>query len=289
MNNIRYKVSKFGGTSLASAKSIDQVASIIEQDDLRRHIVVSAPGKRFRDDVKVTDLLVEVCKNKNSGVSIDEPFSKIIKRFLDIEEELGLDSEIESSLIKLYEQIKNDKNINNDIIESAGEYFMARLMSKYTGFEFVDILKTGAISFNETGIVDLEQCLKGFNPYAGKRTITPGFYGRTPDGKIKTLGRGGSDITGAIIANIVDAEVYENFTDVNGIYNGDPNKISGVEKYGSMTYDEFLTLKNANVLHSDCISFLRPKDIPVNVRSTFEPDEPGTMIVSNKFESLEQL
>ena len=246
-------VSKFGGTSLASTDNIRKVCEIINQDDRRQIIVVSAPGKRSCCDMKITDCL--------SGVAT---------RFSAIEQELGIDG------------------FARDYLLSRGEYLMAKLLARHLGFAFVDLEASGVIAFDEYGQLDLESSRKNFERFRGKRIVIPGFYGVLPNGNVKTFERGGSDITGAIIANLTDALLYENWTDVDGFYESDPNKFdssfghaSGHPKcFASMSYKhaEMLARSGANVLHPDCIEFVRQKDIPIVIRNTFNTGASGTYI-----------
>jgi len=232
-------VAKFGGTSLATKESFERVKAIILSDPKRSIIVVSAPGKRFKDDEKTTDLL-----------------ERVAFRYL----ELG-------------------QNLKDEIM-MLGEYFMAKAMAMAIGFEFLDIAKTGVISFDEHGEVDLETSRANFVPFKGKRVVVPGFYGRMPCGAIKTFARGGGDITGGIIANIADASLYENWTDVGGFYSSDPNKSMDAMNIPHLSYEQAFALCNsgANVLHPSCIPFAKDKGIPIRVLNTFDTSQRGTVV-----------
>ncbi|MCL2556406.1 MAG: hypothetical protein FWE03_05270 [Firmicutes bacterium] len=232
-------VSKFGGTSLATKENFERAKAIILSDPKRSIIVVSAPGKRFKDDAKITDLLENVAS-----------------RYL----ELGQDV--------------------RDEVVMLGEYFMAKAMANAIGFEFVDIQKTGIISFDTNGDVDLDESKKNFEKFKGKRVVVPGFYGRMPCGAVKTFSRGGGDITGAIMANIADADLYENWTDVGGFYSSDPNKSMDAMNIPFLSYEQALVLCNsgANVLHPSCIPFAKEKGIPIRVLNTFDPKSRGTTV-----------
>jgi len=232
-------VCKFGGTSLATKENFERVKAIILSDPKRSIIIVSAPGKRFVDDTKITDLL-----------------ERVAGRYQD----LGQDF--------------------RDEIVMLGEYFMAKAMANAIGFEFVDIQKTGVISFDENGEVDLDICKKNFAQFKGKRMIIPGFYGRMPNGTVKTFSRGGGDITGAVIANITDADLYENWTDVGGFYSSDPNKSMDAMNIPFLSYEQAIALCNsgANVLHPSCIPFVKAKNIPIRVLNTFDPSLRGTIV-----------
>jgi len=238
---------------LAGAENIRRVCDIIRQDERRQIIVVSAPGKRSSHDVKITDSL---------GVVAD--------RFLAIEEEFDIES------------------FTRDYLLSRGEYLMARMMAKILGYTFVDLESSGVISFDSEGNLDLELSRKNFERFRGQKIVVPGFYGVMPGGNVKTFERGGSDITGAIMANLADALLYENWTDVDGFYESDPNKVdsslghaTGHPKcFASMSYKhaEMMARNGANVLHPDCIEYVRQKDIPIAIRNTFNVQAEGTRI-----------
>ena len=234
-------VSKFGGTSLATAESVARVCEIIKTDPSRKIVVVSAPGRRYRGDAKITDLLV----------SISDRFASI-----------------------------PGGEVVCDYVLSRGEYLMAQVLSKALGHEFVDIEKTGVIAFDNKGEFDLELSRKNFAKFRGKNIVVPGFYGVMPNGAVKTFPRGGSDITGAIMANIADATLYENWTDVDGVYNSDPDENANAKCFDSLSYDEveILGKAGASVLHHDCIKFVRAKNIPLVVRNTFNVSARGTLI-----------
>jgi len=270
------KVCKFGGTSLANSENIRCVVDIIKSDPNRKYIVVSAPGKRNVGDTKITDLLFAIHAKKDSN--FDKPFNEFAKRFYEIEKEFGLKTDLKKVLREFHKEIKTH---NVDFITSTGEYFMAKMMAAILGFEFVDLDKTRAILLDENGKVDLEKSAKNFESYKNKHVVIPGFYGFMND-KVKTFSRGGSDITGAIIANIADADMYENWTDVDGVYDRDPNKYTDAKKYKEISYDkvEELARNGANVLHPDCIDFVRQKNIPIVLKNTFNPDGSGTKIGS---------
>ena len=280
-------VCKFGGTSLANTGNIKRVCDIIKADPRRRVIVVSAPGKRTRDDIKITDILFEIHDLKEEGKNFDKPFNDFKQRFSDINREFKLVNNLDEIMEEFYTELRGQ---NADFITSTGEYFMAKLMADIIGFEFVDLDKTAVVSFDEAGNVDLASSRKNFEQFRGCKVIIPGFYGivnnskslssSAPAGTIKTFSRGGSDITGAIIANIADAALYENWTDVDGVYDKDPSKHSDAKKFDRLSYAEVeeLARNGANVLHPDCIPFVREKNIPINLKNTFNPSAPGTLI-----------
>jgi len=275
-------VCKFGGTSLASVENIKKVCDIIHADSRRRIIVVSAPGKRNPKDTKITDLLFEIHDLKETGKDFDKPFNEFADRFYEIEKAFGLKTDLKKILTEFYNELPGK---NSDFITSTGEYFMAKLLAAILGFEFVDLDKVHAIVFDKHGNVDLEKSKTNFAAYKDKQVVIPGFYGVIADeGHIKTFPRGGSDITGAIIANIADASVYENWTDVDGVFDADPRLHRHAKYFPVISYDEVQHLarfEGANVLHHDCIDFVRAKDIPLHVKNTFNPQKKGTVI--NKF------
>lgn len=275
------KVCKFGGTSLANSDNIRKVFNIIHADPKRRIIVVSAPGKRNPSDIKITDLLFEIYNLKEAGKSFKKQFDEFAKRFFDIEREFNIKTDLKEIMQEFHDELGGK---NSDFITSTGEYFMAKIMAAILGFEFLDLDKTRVISLNNKGEVDIELSHKNFEPYKNKKVVIPGFYGHLPDGTVKTFPRGGSDITGAIIANIADADLYENWTDVDGVYDKDPNKFPEAKKFDYISYDqvEALAHAGANVLNPDCIEFVRVKNIPINLKNTFNPANAGTMIKKMK-------
>ena len=271
------KVLKFGGSSMADAQQLSKVRSIVESDPSRRVVVVSAAGKRFKNDHKITDLLYLCHAHLQYGVSCDAVFDMVRSRYLEIRDELGLSTPLEQEFDALRQ--KMDKGISADELVSRGEYFAARLMGDYLGFDFLD--STMWLHFRMDGTVDQEVSYQALQRAAsGRRVVIPGFYGVLPDGSIHTFSRGGSDITGALAAAALDAEVYENWTDVSGILMADPRIVDDPQAIPEVTYDELreLSYSGAQVLHEDSIFPVREKNIPVNIRNTNEPDAPGTMI-----------
>ena len=274
------KVLKFGGSSMADAAQYAKVKSIVEYDDSRRVVVVSAAGKRFKDDHKLTDLLYLCHAHLKYGVSCDAVFGMISDRYLEIKRELGLSTEIEQELAALSDKMR--RGISEDELVSRGEYFSARLMADYLGYEFVDATKW--LRFNFDATVDKETSYAALKKLAeGKRIVTPGFYGLMPDGSIKTFTRGGSDITGALAAAALDADVYENWTDVSGILMADPRIVENPATIERITYTELreLSFIGAQVLHEQTIFPVREKNIPLNIRNTNDPSHPGTVILES--------
>ena len=271
------KVLKFGGSSMADEAQFAKVRSIVEADPGRRVVVVSAAGKRFKNDHKITDLLYLCHAHLQYGVSCDGVFDMVRSRYLEIRDALGLSTPLEREFDDL--RAKMEKGISADELVSRGEYFAARLMADYLGFDFLD--STLWLKFRLDGTVDQDQSYENLRRAAsGRRVVIPGFYGVMPDGSIHTFSRGGSDITGALAAAALDADVYENWTDVSGILMADPRIVDDPQAIPEVTYDELreLSYSGAQVLHEDSIFPVREKNIPVNIRNTNDPEAPGTMI-----------
>ena len=271
------KVLKFGGSSMANAVQFAKIKDIVEADPMRCVVVVSAAGKRRKDDHKVTDLLYLCHAHLKYGVSCDTIFDMIRQRYLDIRDDLGLTTDLESEFTAL--RAKMDKGISQDELVSRGEYFAARLMADYLGFHFVDAADW--LVFNLDGSVNEEVSYQNLRCAAeGRKIVIPGFYGAMPDGTIKTFTRGGSDITGALAAAALDAGVYENWTDVSGFLMADPKIVKDPLPIERITYGELRELSyiGAQVLHEGTIFPVRKKNITLNVRNTNQPDHPGTII-----------
>ena len=272
------KVLKFGGSSMADAVQFAKVKAIVEADPARRVVVVSAAGKRFKNDNKLTDLLYLCHAHLQYGVACDSVYEMIRGRYLGIRDELGLATDLESEFDALRK--KMDKGISQDELVSRGEYFAARLMADYLGFHFVDAAEW--LVFNLDGSVNEEQSYQNLRcAAAGRKIVIPGFYGAMPDGTIKTFSRGGSDITGALAAAALDAGVYENWTDVSGFLMADPKIVKDPLPIERITYGELRELSyiGAQVLHEGTVFPVREKGIPLNIRNTNEPNHPGTMIM----------
>ena len=273
------KVLKFGGTSLADATHFRQVAEIIRSDPERRYVVASAPGKRMSGDIKVTDLLYKCYELASDEESIDEVFAEICERYNDIIREL----EIELDLTEVFQKIRLSllHNSGRDYIASRGEYLSAMILAKYLGYDFVDAKKM--IFFREDGSFDADKTNDVAKEILSRHecAVIPGFYGCMPNGTIRTFSRGGSDITGSIIARAVSASLYENWTDVSGFLMADPRTIPNPKVIEKITYKELreLSYMGATVLHEDAIFPVRYSKIPINIRNTNAPDEKGTMIV----------
>ena len=274
------KVLKFGGSSMADAKQFEKVKSIVQADPARRVVIVSAAGKRFSDDHKLTDLLYLCYAHLKYGVSCDTVFDMIRSRYMEIRDDLGLKTDLETEFAALRK--KMDAGISQDELVSRGEYFAARLMADYLGYDFLD--SELWLKFNLDGTVDQEKSYEILARTAsGRRVVIPGFYGTMPDGSIKTFTRGGSDITGALAAAALDADVYENWTDVSGFLIADPRIIKDPQVIEVITYKELreLAYMGATVLHEDAIFPVRQQGIPINIRNTNAPADEGTWIVGS--------
>ena len=272
------KVAKFGGSSLSDGAQFAKVKNIIEQDPGRRVVVVSAPGRRTSDDNKVTDLLYLVKAHIKYDVSYDSIFKMIEQRYMNIRSECGLSLDLDQE----FEIIRGklNKNISMDYLASRGEFLNAKLMAEYLGYQFVD--SADLISFKYNGDVDTEKTEQNFKEIFDvyNKIVIPGFYGSLPNGDIKVFSRGGSDVSGAIAAASLDADVYENWTDVSGILMVDPRIVENPKSIARVTYAELreLSYMGAAVLHEDTVFPVRAKDIPLNIRNTNEPENPGTII-----------
>ena len=274
------KIVKFGGSSLADATQFKKVKAIIDSDSERKIVVVSAAGKRFKDDNKITDLLYLCHAHLKYGVSIDSIFNIIKERYISIKKELYLKTDLDYE----FDLIRNTMSKDDvDYIVSRGEYLCAKLMAEYLGYDFIDA--KDFIIFDYNGKVNLEKTKEEFMKiYPGhERIVVPGFYGSINKQKIKIMSRGGSDITGSILADIMDADVYENFSDVSGILCADPRIVDNPKRIDRITYSELreLSYMGANVLHDEAIFPVKKKNIPINIRNTNEPDNPGTMILND--------
>lgn len=280
------KVVKFGGSSLADAGQFKKVADIIFADRSRRFVVPSAPGKRFKDDTKVTDMLYK-CYDLASkcDTGFDSAFEAIKERYNGIINDL----KIELSLEQEFSTIKQNfiGKAGRDYAASRGEYLNGIILAKYLGFEFIDPAEY--IFFNDNGIFDLERTDKALGAKLAvmQNAVIPGFYGSMPNDTIKTFSRGGSDITGSIVARAGKAELYENWTDVSGFLVADPRVIDDPEVITKITYKELreLSYMGATVLHEDAIFPVSTAGIPINIKNTNEPEAAGTMIVAEVAEN----
>lgn len=272
------KVLKFGGSSMADEQQFAKVKSIVEADPSRRVVVVSAAGKRFTGDHKITDLLYLCHAHVVYGVSYDTIWQLIQERYQEISDDLGLHMDFSAEFAELKRRL-DAKSLSQDELVSRGEYFSAKLMAAYLGFDFVDAAMW--LRFNLDGSVNQEESYENLRHLAsGRKVVIPGFYGTMPDGSIKTFTRGGSDITGALAAAALDADVYENWTDVSGFLMADPTIVDKPEPIERITYSELRELSyiGAQVLHEGTIFPVREKNIPLNIRNTNDPENKGTMI-----------
>ena len=272
------KVVKFGGSSMADAGQYRKVRDILLADPDRRVVVVSAAGKRNKADHKITDLLYLCYAHTQYGVDCSGVFEMIVSRYQEIQQELGLTLDLEPEFAALKQRL-DAKTVSQDELASRGEYFSAKLMADFLGFQFVDAADW--VRFRFDGTVDQETSYEALRRLVrGAGVVIPGFYGLMPDGKIRTFSRGGSDITGALAAAALDAEVYENWTDVSGILMADPRIVENPQTIPEVTYDELreLSYSGAQVLHEGTIFPVREKNIPLNIRNTNAPEDPGTMI-----------
>ena len=275
-------VCKFGGTSLADGNNIKRAADILLSEPARRFAVVSAPGKRYSDDIKVTDLLYASYKESRETGRCGEAFERIRRRFLSIVDELGLHFDITPILDRTEKEIAESKSA--DFAASRGEYLNARIMAALLGWEFVDA--KDIIFFDEKGAFDEKKSYPLIEERLTKaqRAVVPGFYGTGADGEIKTFSRGGSDISGSIVARAVNAELYENWTDVSGFLACDPRIVKNPEKIEVISFKELreLSYMGANVLHAEAIFPVRKGDIPIKIKNTFRPEDAGTLILPSK-------
>ena len=272
-------VAKFGGTSVADAAQFRKIKEIVTNNPERRFIVVSAPGKRFPEDRKVTDLLLDCYEKAAAGDSFKDELSRIKARFQDILAGLQIRFPLEDEFEHLEQSLLTDPQ--KDYTASRGEYLTARIMSKYLGFTFVD--PAWCICFDENGQLNTPMTSRTMRAslLPLNRAVIAGFYGADMIGTIHTFERGGSDITGSLAACAVNADLYENWTDVSGLYAADPRIVEDPETVSYMSYRELRTLSymGASVLHSDAVLSASELEIPINIRNTNKPDDPGTMIV----------
>lgn len=275
------KVVKFGGSSLADSKQFEKVGNIISADESRLYVVPSAPGKRFSKDTKVTDMLIKAYEITVEGGDLGEQLKKIKARYDEIIDGLGLELTLDDEFATIKENLEKDPYL--DYASSRGEYLNGKVLANYLGFEFIDPYET--IFFNEEGKLNdyktnkvLEKRLED-----AEHAVIPGFYGQGKDGRVKTFSRGGSDVTGSIVAAAAGVDVYENWTDVSGFLVADPRIVEDPETISTITYRELreLSYMGASVLHEEAIFPVRSKGIPINIRNTNRPQDEGTWIVES--------
>lgn len=275
------KVVKFGGSSLASAKQFKKVGDIIRSDKARRYVVPSAPGKRNDKDEKVTDLLYQCYEAASTGAAYKKILDKIKNRYEEIIDGLGLNLNLDHEFDKIEENFL--AKAGRDYAASRGEYLNGMVMAEYLGYEFVDAAEV--VFFDENGVFEPVSTNKELGERLEhiERAVIPGFYGSMPDGTVKTFTRGGSDVTGSIVAKAIHADMYENWTDVSGFLVADPRIVKNPEVIETITYRELreLAYMGASVLHEDAIFPVRKEGIPINIRNTNKPEDKGTLIVES--------
>ena len=275
------KVLKFGGSSLASGETFEKVKRIVEADSSRSIVIVSAPGKRHSKDMKVTDLLYLCQAHIKYNANFDHIFEEIKGRYQAIYDYCGLKQDLNSEFDAIREKLTKKTSV--DYIVSRGEYLNAKLMAEYLGYTFVD--STQWLHFNFNGKVDFEKSYSALSSIIEKtnKVVIPGFYGVTPDGAVKTFSRGGSDITGAIAAAAVNADMYENWTDVSGIMTADPRIVENPRPIENVTFAELreLSYMGAEVLHEETVFPVRQKSIPLYIKNTNDMNARGTLIMES--------
>ena len=274
------KITKFGGSSVADAEQFRKVKSIIDADPSRRFVVISAAGKRHKKDNKITDLLYLCHSHVLYHVDPSPLLKTITDRFFEIKEALGLSTHIEEEIAEFGKKLPD---MSVDEIVSRGEYFTSRLMADFLGFPFVDAKDVIAMHFD--GSFDYETTQKNLIAVMQKvdRFVMPGFYGSYPDGEVKVMSRGGSDISGSILARCLNADLYENWTDVSGFLMTDPRIVPGAKNIQKITFSELreLSYMGARVLHEEAVFPLREQNIPLQVLNTNRPSDPGTIVLDS--------
>ena len=275
------KVVKFGGSSLASAEQFKKVGDIVRADASRKYVVPSAPGKRFKEDTKVTDMLYGCYELAEQGKDFKKALGEIKERYQEIIDGLDLDLSLDDEFAVIGKNFREKAGSN--YAASRGEYLNGIIMAKYLGFAFVDAATV--IFFNEDGTLDEEKTNEVLSVKLAEcdKAVVPGFYGSMPDGSVRTFSRGGSDITGSIVAKAAKVDVYENWTDVSGFLIADPRIIENPQGIDVITYKELraLSYMGATVLHEDAIFPVRQQGIPINIRNTNAPEDNGTWIVGS--------
>ena len=278
---IMKKVVKFGGSSLANAEQFQKVGDIIRSDESRRYVVPSAPGKRFSADTKVTDLLYTCYGKAEAGEDFTDVLTEIKGRFYEIIKGLNLDLPLEEEFRQIEADFK--AHAGNEYAASRGEFLNGKVMAAYLGYEFID--SATVIRFDKNGNFDADKTDKLLSKRLQKceRAVVPGFYGGMEDGTVKTFSRGGSDVTGSLVAKAIHADIYENWTDVSGFLVTDPRIVDNPAVIETITYRELreLSYMGATVLHEDAIFPVRKEGIPINIRNTNRPEDKGTFIVES--------
>ncbi len=280
MSQAKLKTVKFGGSSLADASQFRKVKAIITADPARRFVVPSAPGKRCSNDIKITDMLYTCQRIAAEGGDITETFGKIRSRYMEIAAELSLKFDPTEELDKVFENLKN--GATKDYAASRGEYLNGLLLSDFLGFPFVDAAEV--VRFNAAGALMMDETMSLMRARLEgmECAVIPGFYGADAQGNVITFSRGGSDITGSLVARAARVDIYENWTDVSGVLVADPRIVANAVPINTITYEELreLSYMGASVLHEDAIFPVRAAGIPINIRNTNDPDAAGTMIVA---------
>ena len=278
---IMKKVVKFGGSSLANAEQFQKVGDIIRSDESRRYVVPSAPGKRFSADTKVTDLLYTCYGKAEAGEDFTDVLTEIKGRFYEIIKGLNLDLSLEEEFRQIEADFK--AHAGNEYAASRGEFLNGKVMAAYLGYEFID--SATVIRFDKNGNFDADKTDKLLSKRLQKceRAVIPGFYGGMEDGTVKTFSRGGSDVTGSLVAKAIHADIYDNWTDVSGFLVTDPRIVDNPAVIETITYRELreLSYMGATVLHEDAIFPVRKEGIPINIRNTNRPEDKGTFIVES--------
>lgn len=275
------KVVKFGGSSLANAEQFQKVGDIIRSDESRCYVVPSAPGKRFDEDIKVTDMLYGCYEAASNGEDFSDKLKAIKERYYEIIKGLGLTLSLEDEFKKIEEDFRAQAGIQ--YAASRGEFLNGKIMAAYLGYDFVDA--ASVIRFDKNGNLEAEETDKLLSKKLSKcqHAVIPGFYGACADGTVKTFSRGGSDVTGSLVAKAIHADIYENWTDVSGFLVTDPRIVHNPEPIEAITYRELreLSYMGATVLHEDAIFPVRKEGIPINIRNTNSPEDKGTLIVES--------
>lgn len=277
------KVLKFGGSSVADAAQIKKMRSIVEADPERRYVVVSAPGKRYSGDSKITDLLIMLKAVIDNNIPYEPLMAPIKERYMTIANDLGIDVDLDAEFALIRKNIEN--NCSGNYIVSRGEYLSARLVSAYLGYDFIDT--QDLILFDNKGRLLVEETNNALAAALAQheRAVLPGFYGSyAKNGEICLFSRGGSDVTGSLVARAAQAEVYENWTDVSGMLMADPRIVDDPLPIKDISYMELreLSYMGASVMHEDAVFPARMSDIPINIRNTNQPEDPGTIISNGK-------
>ncbi len=273
------KVVKFGGSSVANAEQFKKVKSIVSAEKERKYIVTSACGKENKEDYKITDLLYIVHTHLKYKVSVDDIFDMIENKYYGIKNDLGLKLDLKKEFDIIKENMKEEEDV--DYLVSRGEYLTALMLAEYLDAEFVDAKDVFKFNFDKT--INMEKTNEALQKVINtdRKIVFPGFYGSMSDGKIRVMSRGGSDITGSILANLLNADLYENWTDVSGILVCDPRIVNDPHRIRTITYNELreMSYMGANVLHEDAVFPVVAKKIPINIKNTNNPENPGTMIM----------